>query len=82
MYDVAVILGLHVEFDLYVSGVPAQIVSGQIDQHDVFRILFRVVQQLFGQLFVFYGISRSAGGTGDRVDAGDAVGNFTVCFGR
>ena len=43
MNDMTVILCFFIEINLYIVAVPAQVIAGKIDQHDVFGVFFRVV---------------------------------------
>ena len=46
------------------------------------RVLFRIGKQCFRQFAVFYRISGTAGCSGNRVDVGTSVFNFTVSLRR
>ena len=75
MHDVGVVLD-HVllgDLDGADSCHPADVVSPQIEQHQVFRQLFRVRQQIRGQRAVFLGVGAAPSGPGDGADGDDAV---------
>ena len=40
MNDMTVILCFFIEINFYIVAVPAQVIAGKIDQHDVFGVFF------------------------------------------
>ena len=77
-----VVMHLFVEIDADVMAVPAQVVAGQIDQHHMFGILFRVVEEGFAEYFVLYHVATPAHGPGNRIDGCPSVSYFAMGFGR
>ena len=76
------VLRLFVELHMRVVAVPAQVIACQIDQHDVFGILFRVGQQGSWSVAICFFVSTSAGCSGNGVDRRLSIFYFTVCFWR
>ena len=80
--DVAVILRLFVEDYAHVVAVAREVVTGQVDQHDMLRVLLRVVQERLRQAAVGRGVARASGGAGDRVYEGALALDLAVRLGR
>ena len=58
--------------------VARQVITGQIDQHHVFGILFGVVSQVVCSLAIGLSIPRSLSRAGNRVDIGYTILNAAV----
>ena len=80
--DVAIILRLFVESHVRAGAVPVQVVPGEVDQHHVFGVLFRVGKEGFGQLPVGLLVSASSGGARNGVDSGLPAFYLAMRFGR
>ena len=78
----AVILRLFVEDHAHVVTVAREVVTSQVDQHDMLRVLLRVVQERLRQAAVSRGVTRASGGAGDRVDEGALALDLAVRLGR
>ena len=83
MHDVAVTLNDHEVLDLHCAEIadPAQIIAGQIDQHDVLGALLGVGEQLLFQGNVFRRRRSAAARAGDRANLNLAVLAADVDFG-
>ena len=82
MDHMTVVLYFFIEIDLYVVSITAQVVAGEVYQHHMFGILFRVCKQCFGTLFIQGYISGTESCSGDRVDTGMTVRHFAMRFRR
>ena len=60
MDDMAVVLHVLVEIYLHTMAITAQVIAGEVDQHDVFGVFLRVFSQQFGCLAVGLGITGAA----------------------
>lgn len=58
--NMTVILHFLIEIHFYIVAVAGKIVTGEIDQHDMFRILFGIIMQILGVQRILFGISRYA----------------------
>ena len=76
-----VILHFLVEIHFYIVAVAGKIVTGEIDQHDMFCILFGIIMQVLGVQCILFGISGALGSTGDGVDVGVAAFDAAVRLG-
>ena len=66
---------------MHIVGITAEVISRQINQHDMFRIFFRVFQKRLRQCFVFFVIAGSAESACNRVDRSMSFRYFAVGFG-
>ena len=66
--DVRVVLDVLVVVDVHTVAVAAQVVAGQVHEHDVLGVLLRVVAQEFGTLAVSLGVACALRRAGNRVD--------------
>ena len=60
MNDMREELYLSLVLDLDIIGIPAQVVPGQVDKHDMFGVLFGVVGEALGNDFVIFIIAGAA----------------------
>ena len=79
--NMTVILHFLVEIYFYIVAVAGKIVTGEIDQHDMFRILFGIIMQILGVQRILFGISGTLGSAGDGVDIGVAAFDTAVRLG-
>ncbi len=75
MHHMGIALDDHQVRDLHGAdfGHPPQVVSTQVDQHQVFRSLLRVMQQFVRQLSIFLLGLATRFGPGDGAQRGDIV---------
>ena len=75
MHDMRIALDDHLVLDANgtVFAYTANIVSAEIEQHDMFRPLFRIGQKLLGEGGVFCRGAPASARAGDRPDGGFAV---------
>ncbi|MPM90600.1 hypothetical protein SDC9_137721 [bioreactor metagenome] len=81
MNDMRIILYLPVKIEFYFVCVSAQVVPGQINQHHVFGIFFRVAFEAFGSFRVLLKVPCSLSRSGNRVYADGFTLDLTMCFG-
>ena len=82
MHDVAESLDIHQGNNLHAfrKAYTTQIVTRQIDEHDVFAAFFRIRQQILGELLVLLNGGATWSGTRDREGHGMAAIHFNQCF--
>lgn len=82
MHDVAESLDVHQGNNLHAfrKAYATQIVTRQIDEHDVFAAFLRIRQQILGELLVFLNGGATWSGTRDREGHGMTVIHFDQCF--
>ena len=80
--DVAVILHLLVEIHFHVVAVAAEVVAGEVYQHHVLRVFFRVVVQVTGVYGILLRVAGALGSAGNGVYIGMASFDAAVRFGR
>ena len=78
--DMAVVLHIFVEVHFDVVTVAAEVVSCQIDEHDVFGILFGVVAKEDGVFLVLLLVACAFCCAGNRIDICPPVFDAAVCF--
>ena len=81
MNDMTVILCFFIEINFYIVAVPAQVIAGKIDQHDVFGVFFRVVFQVVCILCIRIGVAGAFCRACNRVDISAAALYAAMCFG-
>ena len=79
--DVRVELDLLVRLDIHAGRIAVQVVASQVDQHDVFGVFLRIVEQPERQFAVFRVVARTAESASDRIDRRGVAFDFQVCFG-
>ena len=95
MNDVAIVLQVLIKIHLHAVTIAREIVTRQVYQHYMLRILFRIVAQVFCVLLVLVRITRTTSRSCDGVDVGLIRGNASprresasggfyaaVCLGR
>ena len=84
MHHVGVAFDAHEILHLHAPrrGHPAQVVAAQVDQHDVLRALFLVLQQVVGQRPVLLLRRAARPGAGDGAGFGQIAGEPHEHFGR
>ena len=70
MDDMAVILKLLQEIYAYIMAISGEVVSGEVNEHGMFRIFLRIIAESAGVLLVLDRIPRPCCRTCDRVDEG------------
>ena len=83
MHDVAVALDGHEvgHANASVFRDAADIVAGQIDEHEVLGTFLRIVEQFLGVVVVLLGVGSAADGAGDGTDLDMAFVDADVDFG-
>ena len=82
MQYVRIILYFTVAFDFNIAGVAAEIISGQVNQHNMLGIFFQVSRQLLGKQLVFFVIAGAPESPGNGIDNGPALLYLKLCLRR